>query len=90
MVLQADEGPDEKGGIAEAQGTGGEEQERSSDGRGQEEGGQHVRILPAGKGEAYEAACWYPQKEMLGQNPEKVSTCLCFHEGHSASEDGAH
>lgn len=40
--LQADEGPVEEGGVSEAQGAGGEEQERPPGGRGQEEGGQHV------------------------------------------------
>lgn len=52
VSLQADEGPVEEGGVSEAQGAGGEEQECSTRGGGQEEGGQHVRELPAGEGEA--------------------------------------
>lgn len=49
--FKTNEGPVEKGGISEAQGASGEEQERSTDGGGQEEGGQHVGELPAGEGE---------------------------------------
>lgn len=41
-ALQANEGPVEEGGVPQAQGAGREEQERSADGGGQEEGGQHV------------------------------------------------
>lgn len=52
VPLQADEGPVEEGGISEAQGAGGEEQERSTHGGGQKERGQHVRELPASQGEA--------------------------------------
>lgn len=48
---QADEGPVKEGGLTEAQGAGGEEQECSTDGGGQEEGGQSVWELPAGEGE---------------------------------------
>ena len=51
--LQAEAGPDEEGGLSEAQGAGGEKQERSTHGGGSKKGGQPVRELPAREGKAY-------------------------------------